>query len=135
MSDDGTEIHETEGENSRTQGKQERAQKQQSQGSGGDEKDDPERGGSSGDREERPPSPQTTSSTDGLSEGTDDTAGMDQRERSSTSRFVTSTSRRFPNPGMFIVLRCKGNDRSTLLGTFPSFSNLLQKLKSCSCWV
>lgn len=100
-SDYGTEVHEAEEENSRTQ---ERGHKQQSQ----EGSDGPERGGSSGDRGERPPSPQATSSTDGLSEGTDDTAGMDQRERSSTSRFVTSIGRRFPNPGMFIVLPQKG---------------------------
>jgi len=96
-SDYGTEVQETEET-------QERGHKRQSH----EDSDGPERGGSSGDRGERPPSPQATSSTDGLSEGTDDTAGMDQRKRSSTSRFVISTGRRFPNPGMFNVLPRKG---------------------------
>ena len=92
-SDYGTEVHETEET-------QERGYKRQSQ----EGSDGPERGGSSGDRGERPPSPQATFSTDGLSEGTDDTSGMDQRERSSTSRFVSSPGKRFPNQGMVIML-------------------------------
>lgn len=99
-SDCGTEIREVEDENLRMQ---EGGHKQESHDSDG-----LERGGSSGDRGERPPSPQATSSTDGLSEGTDDTAGMEQRERSSTSRFVTSIGRRFTNLGMFIGLPRKG---------------------------